>query len=201
MNPAVRLSWPLFGPVSLHARPDRRYRAKLSGPLLDRIDIRIDVPAVPQEELMQQSAGENSHAVRRRVSRRKGSAGAPGQIDGELLTREIDQVCAIEDAASTLLRQAIVRLNFSARAYHRVLKLARTIADLAGIRASALRMSPRRSSIGASTARAGRSCSWQTCGLAIHGHLRNRRCSRLLCDLCALLEKIRFDERQDRLCS
>jgi len=115
--------------------PDQiaRYRAKLSGPLLDRIDIQIQVPAVPQEELMQTAAGESSHAVRTRVvTARRLQQERQGKVNGELTARDIDRVCATEEAAIGLLRQAIARLNLSARAYHRVLRIARTIADLAG---------------------------------------------------------------------
>ena len=115
--------------------PDQiaRYRAKLSGPLLDRIDIRIDVPAVPQEELIQQAARESSRTVRCRVvAARRLQHERQGKANCELTARDIDRVCGTEEAAIGLLRQAIVRLNLSARAYHRVLRIARTIADLAG---------------------------------------------------------------------
>jgi magnesium chelatase family protein len=115
--------------------PDQvdRYRGKISGPLLDRIDIRIDVPAVPHEELMRPAQGEASAAVRTRVEaahqlqlRRQGVSNAA------LPPGEVECYCTAEPAAETLLRQAIARLALSARAYHRVLRLARTIADLAG---------------------------------------------------------------------
>jgi magnesium chelatase family protein len=118
-----------------HCTPDQiaRYRGKLSGPLLDRIDIRIDVPAVPHEELIQQAAGESSRAVRSRVAvARRLQHERQGRPNSELTARDIDRVCATEEAAAGLLRQAIARLNLSARAYHRVLKIARTVADLAG---------------------------------------------------------------------
>ena len=118
-----------------HCTPDQitRYRAKLSGPLLDRIDIRIDVPAVPPEELIQQAAGESSRTVGSRVAAaRRLQHERQGKANSELTARDIDRVCATEEAAIGLLRQAIARLNLSARAYHRVLRIARTIADLAG---------------------------------------------------------------------
>jgi len=114
--------------------PDQiaRYRARLSGPLLDRIDIRIEVPALPQEELIQKAAGESSQAVRSRVAAaRRLQQARQGKANSELAAREIDRVCGTEEAAVGLLRQAIARLNLSARAYHRVLGIARTIADLA----------------------------------------------------------------------
>jgi magnesium chelatase family protein len=109
-----------------------RYRGRISGPLIDRIDIHLEVPAVPQDDLLRQTAGEDSGAVRARVT-----AAHQVQIDRQskansrLATREIDMWCAADAAAEGLLRQAIAKLNLSARAYHRVLKLARTIADLA----------------------------------------------------------------------
>ena len=118
-----------------HCTPDQivRYRAKLSGPLLDRIDIRIDVHAVPQDELIQRPAGESSQAVRSRVAAaRRLQHERQAKPNSELTARDIDQVCATDEAATGLLRQAITRLDLSARAYHRVLKIARTAADLAG---------------------------------------------------------------------
>jgi magnesium chelatase family protein len=117
-----------------HCTPDQtnRYRAKLSGPLLDRIDIRIDVHAVPHDDLIQRPAGESSHTVRGRVAAARGlQLERQGKPNCDLAAREIDQVCATDEAASGLLRQAVARLNLSARAYHRILKIARTIADLA----------------------------------------------------------------------
>jgi len=113
--------------------PDQvaRYRGKISGPLLDRIDIHLEVPAVPQEDLLRQTAGEASGAVRQRVAAaRQVQIERQGKSNSSLATREIDRWCRPEAAAEDLLRQAITRLNLSARAYHRVLKLARTIADL-----------------------------------------------------------------------
>jgi magnesium chelatase family protein len=115
--------------------PDQvaRYRGKLSGPLLDRIDIHIEVPAVPQEELLAQAPGEPSAAVRSRVSAaRERQLARQGKANAELGTKEVERHCRTDRAGETLLKQAISRLGLSARAYHRVLKLARTIADLAG---------------------------------------------------------------------
>jgi magnesium chelatase family protein len=116
--------------------PDQvaRYRGKISGPLLDRIDIQIEVPAVPQEDLLRAASGESSAAVRERVERSyRRQFDRQGKPNAELAAREVDRHCAPDAAGETLLKQAIVRLNLSARAYHRVLKLARTIADLAGV--------------------------------------------------------------------
>ncbi len=114
--------------------PDQvaRYRGRISGPLLDRIDIHIEVPAVAQDDLLRQTAGEASGAVRARVAAaHRLQIERQGKANSGLATREIERWCKPEAAAESLLRQAITRLNLSARAYHRVLKLARTIADLA----------------------------------------------------------------------
>ena len=120
--------------------PDQvaRYRAKLSGPLLDRIDVHVEVPAVPQAELMALAPGEPSAAVRERVTAaRARQLARQGKPNVELGTKEVDRHCRTDLAGETLLKQAISRLGLSARAYHRVLKLARTIADLAGAEAIA----------------------------------------------------------------
>jgi magnesium chelatase family protein len=115
--------------------PDQvaRYRAKISGPLLDRIDIQIEVPTLREEELTASGRGEGSEPVRRRAeAARSRQTGRQGKLNSQLGPRELEKYCSAEDAAKALLKQAIARLNLSARAYHRVLKLARTIADLAG---------------------------------------------------------------------
>ncbi len=110
-----------------------RYRGRLSGPLLDRIDLHVEVPALPQAELMNSASGEASASVRGRVSAARARQMArQGKANAALGSREIDQHCLIDDASSALLKQAITRLNLSARAYHRILKVARTLADLAG---------------------------------------------------------------------
>jgi magnesium chelatase family protein len=118
--------------------PDQvaRYRGKISGPLLDRIDIQIEVPAVPQDDLLRQSSGESSATVRGRVEQaRAAQLARQGKSNSELGARELEGHCRAEAPARTLLKNAIGRLNLSARAYHRVLRLARTIADLAGAEA------------------------------------------------------------------
>jgi len=117
--------------------PDQvaRYRGKISGPLLDRIDIQIEVPAVPQEDLMKQSDGESSATIRQRAeAARQRQLDRQGKPNAQLAVGEIDQYCMPDAQGEALLRQAITRLNLSARAYHRILKVARTIADLAGSR-------------------------------------------------------------------
>jgi magnesium chelatase family protein len=115
--------------------PDQiaRYRTRISGPLLDRIDIQISVPALTQDELMLAGTGEPSGAIRGRVqAARDRQMQRQGKPNAALGTQEIDQLCRLDTAGETLLKQAIARLNLSARAYHRVLKLARSVADLAG---------------------------------------------------------------------
>jgi magnesium chelatase family protein len=115
--------------------PDQvaRYRGRISGPLLDRIDIQIEVPSVPEEELTRQAAGEPTGAIRARVERAYATQlerqGKPNTLLG---VKEIERICRPDPGGDSLLRQAIGRLNLSARAYHRVLKVARSIADLAG---------------------------------------------------------------------
>jgi magnesium chelatase family protein len=120
-----------------HCTPDQiaRYRGRISGPLLDRIDMQIEVPAVPQQELMkQQVAGEKSNAIRQRVEKaHRIQLERQGKTNSRLSVKEIDRFCALDNASENLLKQAISRLNLSARAYHRILKVARTIADLAGV--------------------------------------------------------------------
>jgi magnesium chelatase family protein len=114
--------------------PDQvsRYRGKISGPLFDRIDIQIEVPAVPQEDLLKQTDGESSAAIQQRVeAARQRQLARQGKPNALLSVTEIDTWCAPDAQGEALLRQAITRLNLSARAYHRVLKVARTIADLA----------------------------------------------------------------------
>lgn len=114
-----------------------RYRAKISGPLLDRIDIHLEVPAVPYEELAGREAGEQSATVKHRVNtartlQRERYAETSVHSNAELNSKLIRRYCRPTDEARHLLRQAVDRLGFSARAYDRVLKLARTIADLEG---------------------------------------------------------------------
>src|SRR6267142_1913226 len=115
--------------------PDQvaRYRGRISGPLLDRIDIQIEVPTLREDELTSASAGESSSRARERVeAARARQTARQGKVNSLLAPREIERFCAAEENARALLRQAIGKLHLSARAYHRVLKLARTIADLAG---------------------------------------------------------------------
>jgi magnesium chelatase family protein len=115
--------------------PDQvlRYRKKISGPLLDRIDIQIEVPAVPADDLSRANGGEASGPIRKRVAAaRKLMLARQGAENARLSARETEKHCVPDDRGRVLLNQAITRLALSARGYHRILKVARTIADLAG---------------------------------------------------------------------
>lgn len=110
-----------------------RYRGKLSGPFLDRIDLIIEVPALPADALAGKADGETSATVRERVTAATArQQERQGKANARLSTREIDTLCAPDEAGSRLLQQATTQLDLSARAWHRILKVARTIADLAG---------------------------------------------------------------------
>ena len=124
-----------LGEARCRCTPDQvaRYRGKLSGPLLDRIDLYIEVPALAEGELQGRADGESSETVRARVAAARAvQLARQGKPNSRLATKEIDKLCAPDEAGAQLLKQAIARLGLSARAYHRVLKVARTIADLAG---------------------------------------------------------------------
>lgn len=113
--------------------PDQisRYRSRLSGPLLDRIDLQIEVPPLPATVLQQAADGESSDVIRQRVSKaRDRQLQRQAQPNARLNSAEIEKHCQTDVAANTLLQQAMTRLNLSARAYHRILKVARSIADL-----------------------------------------------------------------------
>jgi len=106
---------------------------KISGPLLDRIDLQIQVGALPQEDLLKQADGEPSAAVAARVEQAFAvQLERQGKTNNRLSPAEIDAHCRPDAAGEQLLRNAMTRLNWSARAYHRVLKVARTIADMGG---------------------------------------------------------------------
>jgi magnesium chelatase family protein len=114
--------------------PDQisRYKSKISGPLLDRIDLHIEVPALREDELTANSNSEASADIRARVEHaRQIQIERQGKANFKLGSLEIEQFCTLDDVGLTLLKQAISRLSLSARAYHRILKVARTIADLA----------------------------------------------------------------------
>lgn len=113
--------------------PDQisRYKAKISGPLLDRIDLHIEVPALKEDELIKSSVSEHSQVIKARVEKARAKQLSRQSKPNNLLgTKEIDIHCIPDEAGLNLLKTAIVRLNLSARAYHRILKVARTICDL-----------------------------------------------------------------------
>jgi len=115
-----------------------RYRERISGPLLDRIDIHLEVPAVPYREMASNEPGETSHAIRARVEgareiqRQRFGSKHKVRCNARMSARLIKTHCSLDDDGEALLQMAMTQLNFSARAYDRILKVARTIADLAG---------------------------------------------------------------------
>ena len=115
----------------------QRYRAKVSGPLLDRIDIHIEVPAVKFKELSSERKGEPSVKIRERVEHARAIQQNRFQNEKDLFSNadmqaaEIRKFCKIDDTGQELLKTAINKLGLSARAYDRILKVSRTIADLA----------------------------------------------------------------------
>ena len=114
--------------------PDQiaRYRGKLSGPFLDRIDLLIEVPALPAEALSGSADGESSASVRARVAAAITIQSARQQHSNARLTpAQVESLCSPDESGAALLKQAMNRLDLSARAWHRILKVARTIADLA----------------------------------------------------------------------
>jgi magnesium chelatase family protein len=117
-----------------------KYAAKISGPLLDRIDIHIDVPRIEYEKLSADRRGELSAQVRERVQAARNHqsarlAGTSLLSNADMGAREIPQFCKLDAEGEKLMRAAMQQLQLSARAYHRVLKLARTVADLEGCEA------------------------------------------------------------------
>lgn len=115
--------------------PDQvlRYRGKLSGPLLDRVDVMIDVPAIAEAELSSRERGESSATVRERVmAARDRQLDRQGKPNAQLDAAEVSAYATPDEAGAKLLSQAMARWSLSARGYHRILKVARSIADLAG---------------------------------------------------------------------
>jgi magnesium chelatase family protein len=122
-----------------------KYQKRISGPLLDRIDIHIEVPRVDYEKLSGDRVGESSESIRGRVqaarnvqqsrfTNHQSTNSHPTDIvcNADMRVGEIRQYCRLPEDGQSLMRAAMSQLNLSARAYHRILKLARTIADLAG---------------------------------------------------------------------
>lgn len=115
----------------------QRYRSKISGPLLDRIDIHIEVGALNEDELINHGAGEKSSVIRERVMKArniqdKRFANTGIYCNSQMNSKQLKEYCSIDKESETLLRHSIRELQLSARAYDRILRVARTIADLAG---------------------------------------------------------------------
>ncbi|MCV6605806.1 MAG: ATP-binding protein, partial [Porticoccaceae bacterium] len=131
MNPCM---CGFLGDERCQCTPDqvRRYRAKISGPLLDRIDLQVQVNPLPQGQLTQAKPnGESSAQVRERVvSARQRQINRNGKPNALLSNKELNHCCQLNSQQRDWLDDAIERLRLSARAYHRILKVARTIADL-----------------------------------------------------------------------
>jgi magnesium chelatase family protein len=115
-----------------------RYRSRVSGPLLDRIDIHLEVPSVAYRDLVAADVEESSATVRQRVElarirqRERFRDRAGLHANAHMTSRDLRRYCPLSDSVERLLREAVGRLGLSARAYHRVLKIGRTIADLDG---------------------------------------------------------------------
>lgn len=116
----------------------QRYRQRISGPLLDRIDIHIEVPGVEFKDIASKEPGKSSAEMRQDVERARGIQQArfgkrsKTACNARMSSKLIKQHCEISEESSELLRMAMANLNLSARAYDRILKVSRTIADMAG---------------------------------------------------------------------
>jgi magnesium chelatase family protein len=115
----------------------RRYRSRLSGPLLDRIDLHVEVPRIPHSDLADPTDGESSSAIQNRIEaardrQRERLAPYGLHANAAMAARHIRRFCPLDDAGRQLLETVTDRLGLSARTYSRILKVARTIADLAG---------------------------------------------------------------------
>ena len=108
----------------------QRYLGKISGPLLDRIDLHIEVPAVPYQELRGRDDGVTSAEIRTRVESARARQRARGYYNAQIPSRQFRKLCALDDAGERTLEMAVRRMGLSARAHDRILKVARTIADL-----------------------------------------------------------------------
>src|SRR5262249_9479273 len=114
-----------------------RYMAKISGPLLDRIDLHIEVPAVPFQELSASADGTSSATMREQVNKartaqRQRFGRNSHTLNSRMTTRQLRRHCALDQEGRTLLQTAMEELGLSARAHDRILRVARTIADLEG---------------------------------------------------------------------
>jgi magnesium chelatase family protein len=115
-----------------------KYRSKISGPLLDRIDLHVDVPSLKLEEITEPLGGmETSSQIRERVLKARAIQknrfmGKSILENGQMSVKHVHQFCAVQEEGRSLLKKAIRQLGLSARAYDRILKVSRTIADLGG---------------------------------------------------------------------
>jgi magnesium chelatase family protein len=107
-----------------------RYLSKVSGPLLDRIDLHVEVPAVPYKELRGRDNGTGSAEMRERVEAARAIQMHRGFYNAHIPSRLIRKLCALDDAGERTLEMAVRKMGLSARAHDRILKVARTIADL-----------------------------------------------------------------------
>ncbi len=118
------------------ARQVRRYRSRISGPLLDRIDIHIEVPSIRYRQFSSKTTGENSASVRERIQRARAIQqmrfGNPALCNARMTTRQIKGCCALDEESQNLIEMAMEKLGLSGRAVTKVLKIARTAADLEG---------------------------------------------------------------------
>ncbi len=115
------------------ASPDQvlRYLAKISGPFLDRINLQVELPRLKTEELQSQSNGESSSTIRARVEQAyKTALARQGKCNDQLSVKELNHICYLADAERLFLAKAAEKLKLSPRSYHRIIKVARTIADL-----------------------------------------------------------------------
>ena len=124
-------------PCICSAAQIQRYRAKVSGPLLDRLDLHIEVPAVPFRELATEDRGEASEGIRSRVIAARNIQTQRYQesrthSNAQLRPGQLRKYCRLDGPGRDLIEQAVTRLGLSARAYMRIIKVARTIADLSG---------------------------------------------------------------------
>ena len=126
-------------PVTSSPAEMQRYLSKISGPLLDRIDIHIEVTPVPFEKLSEERKGESSIDIRKRVTAardiqtKRFEDSDKVHYNAQMNTKQILKYCVLDDASKQLLKTAMERLNLSARAYDRILKVSRTIADIEGV--------------------------------------------------------------------
>jgi magnesium chelatase family protein len=114
-----------------------RYLGRISGPLVDRIDMHVEVPAVPFQELSASADGTSSAAMRAQVGRareaqRRRFGAEGGRLNSRLSSRQLRKFCALDEEGKGLLKRAMEELGLSARAHDRILRVARTVADLEG---------------------------------------------------------------------